>query len=88
MREIGRRAAYTHQVMRDRGDILPQALPAGRELSALELEELAWRVYTLASITHVSLVRCLPTLLVLAAEWLSCTEPGAWDAYCESQLSP
>lgn len=86
MREIARRVARAHAAMRRRGDLLPEALPAERDLTREELEELASRVYALACITRVSLLRCVPTLMLLAAEWLATSESD-WDAYCESRLS-
>lgn len=87
LREISRRIRYVHCRMRERGDILPEAMPDDRDLSDLEVEELAWRVYSLSCITRTSLVRCMPNLMLLAAEWLSSTEPDVWDAYCEMSLS-
>ena len=88
VREVGRRVDQVHRVLRGRGDVLPQSLPAGRNLTAQEIEELAWRVYTLACVTRTSLARCHPALVLMAAEWLSSTEPRVWEAFCEMQLSP
>lgn len=78
---------YVHRTMRDRGEILPQAVPMKRDLTAEEVEELAWRVYTLSTVMRCSVVRHLPTLMLYAAEWFAGDDPQAWDAFCESLLA-
>lgn len=88
IREVGRRVDRVHKVLRKRGEVLPASLPTGRDLTPEEVEELAWRVYTLACVTRSSLVRCHPALVMMAAEWVSSTEPKVWEAFCELHLSP
>jgi hypothetical protein len=84
LRALAVRVAEVHEALRLRGEPL-RLLPQDRPLSELELGELSWRVYALALATHSSLVRCEPTLLVLAAEWLHSPEPEVWEWFCESQ---
>lgn len=82
--ELGRRIAFVIEEMRKEPGPLPQAMPRG-ELADELLEELAWRVYLLSRVTHTPLVRCHPTLVLIAAEWLASPEPEIWEWWVERQ---
>lgn len=86
--EVARRLARTHEHMRgDHREVLPLGMPRDRELTALELEDLAWRAVALTRVTRQSLKRCRPELLISAWEWRMSPEQEAWMLTAEHPAS-
>ncbi len=84
MRQLAVRVDAAHRrLVRDR-DVLPELLPEDRRLTAGELDELTWRVYCLSTAMRLSLVRCHPTVVLLAAEWWGAQDQSGWEWFCQA----
>lgn len=84
MRQLAVRVDAAHQrMLRDR-DVLPPQLPEDRRLAPEELDELTWRVYCLSTAMRLSLVRCHPSVVLMAAEWWGSDEPAMWEWFCQA----
>lgn len=84
MEALSERVDAAHRrLLRDR-DVLPACLPSDRALKAEELEELTWRVFCLSTAMSYPLVRCHPSMILLAAMWWESDEPSWWEWFCEA----